>query len=74
MVKSEGTIWYLIADAARARLLKLESGPARSVPISGHKVVAAVNEELLGRNLKSREILTDRSKSTRPSSRSERSA
>lgn len=59
-VKTNGIIWYVIADAARARLVKLESGPVRSLPISGHKVVPALNEEFVGRNLKSREILADR--------------
>lgn len=60
MPKTDGIIWYVIADATRARVVKIESGPAGSVPISRPKIVPALNEEFVGRNLKSREVLADR--------------
>jgi hypothetical protein len=54
------TIWYVVADATRARVVKLQDGPVRPIGGAGPTIEPALNEELVGPNLKSRDILADR--------------
>jgi protein required for attachment to host cells len=60
MVKSRPSIWYVVADATKARVVKLDEGPVRATGKIEHVVVPALNEEFIAPNLKSREVLADR--------------
>ena len=59
MKKTDEITWYVVADAARARVVTLEAASNRSVP-GAHTVAPALNEEFVGRNLKSRDVLADK--------------
>ena len=60
MRKDHDTTWYVVADATRARIIKLEAGPVRSPDRVERKIVPALNLEFAGRDLKSRDVLADR--------------
>ncbi|HJU10110.1 MAG TPA: host attachment protein [Candidatus Binataceae bacterium] len=59
MRKTDEITWYVVANASRARVVTLEAASNRSVP-GAHTVAPALNEEFVGRNLKSRDVLADK--------------
>ncbi len=59
MRNTHETTWYIVADATRARVVTLQNGPVRSTGDTHPTIVPALNEEFVGRNLKSREVLSD---------------
>jgi protein required for attachment to host cells len=58
-MKTDEVTWYVITDATRARVVKLAQGPTRSLPAASRRIVPAIEQEFVGRNLKSREVLAD---------------
>ena len=58
-MKTDEVTWYVIADATRARVVKLGQGLPRSLPAASRSIVPALEQEFVGRNLKSREVLAD---------------
>jgi protein required for attachment to host cells len=58
-MKTDQVTWYVIADATRARVVKLVQGSSRSLSAANHSIVPALEQEFVGRNLKSREVLAD---------------
>ncbi len=60
MLKARQNTWYVVADATKARIVKLDDGPVRSTGKVEPTIVAVLNEQFIGHNLKSREVLADR--------------
>ena len=47
-MKTEEVTWYVIADATRARVVKLAQGPPRSLPAVTRRIVPALEQEFVG--------------------------